>query len=94
VYGNGGGNPAPCGGTSVANPIPRKDLKTAQERFDTRRAQYLYLSSLGYSQERIAATYEVSKRAIWQAIHASTLPKEKGKLDRFRVKYQFDRRKQ
>lgn len=67
-------------------PISKKDLRTADQRFRTRRAQYLYLAKLGYSQAQIANAHGVSKRAVWQAIHAAAVPREKGKLERYRVR--------
>ena len=66
--------------------ILKKDLKAAEQRFDTRRGQYLYLTKLGYSQSQIAEAYGISKRAVWQAIHAAAVPREKGKLERYRVR--------
>ena len=65
--------------------ILKKDLKVAEQRFDTRRGQYLYLTKLGYSQAQIAEAYGVSKRAIWQALNAVAVPREKGRLERYRV---------
>lgn len=65
--------------------ILKKDLKAAEQRFDTRRGQYLYLTKLGYSQAQIAEAYGVSKRAIWQALNAVAVPREKGRLERYRV---------
>lgn len=65
--------------------ITKKDLATADQRFATRRARYLYLTKLGYSQAQIAAAYGVSKRAIWQSLNATTVPREQGKLERYRV---------
>ena len=66
-------------------PISKKDLRTADQRFRTRRAQYLYLAKLGYSQAQIAEAYGVSKRAVWQGLHAPGTPRERGKLERYRV---------
>ena len=66
--------------------ILKKDLKAAEQRFDTRRGQYLYLTKLGYSQAQIAEAYGVSKRAIWQALNAVAVPREKAKLERYRVR--------
>lgn len=63
----------------------KKDLKVADQRFGTKRAQYLYLTKLGYSQAQIANAYGVSKRAIWQALHAPATPRESGKLVRYRI---------
>lgn len=65
--------------------ISKKDLKAADLRFDTRRAQYLYLTKIGYSQAQIANAYGISKRAVWQAIHSAATPREQGKLERYRV---------
>lgn len=65
--------------------ILKKDFKAAEQRFDTRRGQYLYLTKLGYSQAQIAEAYGVSKRAIWQALNAVAVPREKGRLERYRV---------
>jgi DNA-directed RNA polymerase specialized sigma24 family protein len=65
--------------------ILKKDLKAAEQRFDTRRGQYLYLTKLGYSQSQIAEAYGISKRAVWQAIHSAATPQELGKLQRYRV---------
>ena len=47
------------------NQISKKDLKAADQRFATRRAQYIYLVHLGYSQAQIAGAYNISKRAVW-----------------------------
>ncbi len=66
--------------------IPKKDIKVADQRFGTRRAQYLYLVHLGYSQAQIANAYNISKRAVWQAIHSAATPREQGILDRYRVR--------
>jgi len=66
--------------------IPKKDIKVADLRFSTRRAQYLYLVHLGYSQAQIAGAYNISKRAVWQAIHSAATPREQGILDRYRVR--------
>jgi len=66
--------------------IPKKDIKAASQRFDTQRARYLYLTKLGYSQAQVAEAYGVSKRAVWQALHAAAAPREKGKLERYRVR--------
>ena len=66
--------------------ILKKDLKAAEQRFDTRRGQYLYLTKLGYSQPQIAGAFGISKRAVWQAIHAPAVPREKAKLERYRVR--------
>lgn len=74
-----------CGGTSLVNHIVKKDLSAASQRFDTRRGQYLYLTKLGYSQAQIADAFGISKRAVWQAIHAQATPRELGKLKRYRV---------
>jgi len=49
-------------------------MGAANQRFDTQRARYLYLTKLGYSQAQIAAAYAVSKRAVWQALHAAATP--------------------
>jgi DNA-binding transcriptional regulator LsrR (DeoR family) len=65
--------------------ISKKDLKAADLRFDTRRAQYLYLAKIGYSQAQIANAYGISKRAVWNGIHAAAVPQEKAKLERYRV---------
>ncbi len=65
--------------------IPRPDLRAADQRFSTRRAQYLYLANLGYSLAQIADAYNVSKRAIWQGINAPAVPREQGKLQRYKV---------
>lgn len=65
--------------------IPKKDIKAASQRFETRRGQYLYMTKLGYSQAEIAGAYGISKRAVWQAIHTPAVPREKGKLERYRV---------
>lgn len=65
--------------------ITKKDLATADQRFATRRARYLYLTKLGYSQAQIADAYGVSKRAVWQSLNAAATPREQGKLDRYRV---------
>ena len=65
--------------------IAKKDLATADQRFATRRARYLYLTKLGYSQAQVAEAYGVSKRAVWQALHAAAAPREQGKLERYRV---------
>lgn len=65
--------------------IPKKDIKAASQRFETQRARYLYLTKLGYSQAEIAEAFGISKRAIWQAIHAPATPREMGKLERYRV---------
>ncbi len=62
------------------------DRAAANLRFDTQRARYLYLSKLGYSQSQIAEAYGISKRAVWKAIHAAAVPREKGKLERYRVR--------
>jgi predicted DNA-binding protein YlxM (UPF0122 family) len=67
------------------NQISKKDLRAADQRFATRRAQYLYLVHLGYSQAQIAGAYNVSKRAVWQGLHAPTNPLEERKLERYRV---------
>ena len=64
--------------------IAKKDLSAANQRFDTQRARYLYLTKLGYSQAQVAEAYGVSKRAVWQALHAAA-PREQGKLERYRV---------
>lgn len=55
--------------------IAKKDLSAADQRFDTQRARYLYLTKLGYSQAQIAAAYAVSKRAVW---HLARVVKAKG----------------
>jgi len=65
--------------------IPKKDIKAANQRFATQRARYLYLTKLGYSQAQVAGAYGVSKRAVWQALHAAAAPQEQGKLERYRV---------
>lgn len=65
--------------------ILKKDLKAAEQRFDTRRGQYLYLTKLGYSQSQIAEAFGISKRAVWQALNAVAVPREKGRLERYRV---------
>lgn len=65
--------------------IAKKDMGAANQRFDTQRARYLYLTKLGYSQAQIAEAYGVSKRAVWQALHAAAAPREQGKLERYRV---------
>ncbi len=65
--------------------ILKKDLKAAEQRFDTRRGQYLYLTKLGYSQSQIAGAFGISKRAVWQALHSAATPQELGKLQRYRV---------
>jgi hypothetical protein len=65
--------------------ITKHDLKAANQRFATRRAQYLYLTHLGYSQGQIAAAYGVSKRRVWQALHDTSIPMERAKLIRYRV---------
>ena len=65
--------------------ILKKDLKAAEQRFDTRRGQYLYLTKLGYSQSQIAGAFGISKRAVWQALNAVAVPREKGRLERYRV---------
>jgi len=69
----------------VSKQIAKKDLSAANQRFDTQRARYLYLTKLGYSQAQIAAAYAVSKRAVWQSLNAAATPREQGKLDRYRV---------
>lgn len=66
--------------------ITKKDLRAAEQRFATRRGQYLYLAKLGYSQSQIAGAYGISKRAVWQAIHSAATPREQGKLARYRIK--------
>lgn len=66
--------------------IAKTDLRAASQRFETQRARYLYLTKLGYSQAEIAEAYGVSKRAVWQALHAPAVPREKGKLERYRVR--------
>ena len=71
--------------------ISKNDLKAADQRFHTRRAQYLYLAKLGYSHAQIANAYGISKRAVWNGIHASAVPQEKAKLQRYRVKIQGGR---
>jgi len=73
------------GGKSLIAPISKKDLRTADQRFRTRRAQYLYLAKLGYSQAQIANAHGVSKRAVWNGIHSPAVPLEKAKLERYRV---------
>lgn len=73
--------------------ITKKDLATADQRFATRRARYLYLTKLGYSQAQIAAAYAVSKRAVWQSLNATTVPREQGKLERYRVKCKAGQKK-
>jgi len=65
--------------------ITRKDMRVADQRFSTLRAQYLYLANLGYSLAQIATAYNVSKRAIWQGINAPAVPRELRKLERYRV---------
>lgn len=65
--------------------IAKSDIKTANQRFSTQRGRYLFLTSLGYSQAEIAEAYHVSKRAVWQGLHASGTPRELGKLVRYRV---------
>lgn len=65
--------------------IAKKDMGAANQRFDTQRARYLYLTKLGYSQAQIAAAYAVSKRAVWQSLNAAATPREQGKLERYRV---------
>ena len=65
--------------------ILKKDLKAAEQRFDTRRGQYLYLTKIGYSQSQIAEAYHISKRAVWQALNSSATPQEAAKLARYRV---------
>lgn len=67
------------------NQISKKDLKAADQRFATRRAQYLYLVHLGYSQAQIAGAYNISKRAVWQGLNSAATPREQGKLQRYRV---------
>jgi hypothetical protein len=37
----------------VPKQIAKKDLSAADQRFDTQRARYLYLTKLGYSQARV-----------------------------------------
>jgi len=69
----------------VPKQIAKKDLNAADQRFDTQRARYLYLTKLGHSQAQIAEAYGVSKRAVWQALHATAAPREQGKLERYRV---------
>jgi hypothetical protein len=61
------------------------DRSAANLRFGTQRGRYLYLTKLGYSQGQIAEAYGVSKRAVWQAINTPAVPREKGKLERYRV---------
>jgi len=61
------------------------DRVAANLRFGTQRARYLYLTKLGYSQAQIAEAYGVSKRAIWQALHATAAPREQRLLERYRV---------
>jgi DNA-directed RNA polymerase specialized sigma24 family protein len=70
----------------VTKQIAKKDLRAASQRFETQRARYLYLTKLGYSQAEIAGAFGISKRAVWQAIHAAAVPREKGKLERYRVR--------
>lgn len=65
--------------------IPKNDLTAATQRFDTRRAQYLYLAKMGHSQSQIAEAFGVSQRAVWQGLHAQGTPRELGKLVRYRV---------
>lgn len=65
--------------------IPKKDIRVADQRFSTRRAQYLYLVHLGYSQAQIAGAYNISKRAVWQALHSAAAPREQRLLERYRV---------
>ena len=73
--------------------IAKKDLSAANQRFDTQRARYLYLTKLGYSQAQIADAYGVSKQAVWQALHAAAAPREQGKLERYRVKCKAGQKK-
>lgn len=73
--------------------ITKKDLATADQRFATRRARYLYLTKLGYSQAQIADAYGVSKRAVWQSLNATAPPREQGKLERYRVKCKAGQKK-
>ena len=54
----------------MSKQIAKKDLSAANQRFDTQRARYLYLTKLGHS----------------QALHAAAAPREQGKLERYRVK--------
>ena len=68
------------------NQISKKYLKAADLLFATLRAQYVYLVHLGYSQAQIAGAYNISKRAVWQAIHSAATPREQGILDRYRVR--------
>lgn len=68
------------------------DRTAANLRFDTQRARYLYLAKLGYSQSEIAEAYGISKRAVWQALNAPAVPRERGKLERYRVKMARPRR--
>lgn len=65
--------------------ITKNDLKTANQRFGTQRGRYLYLASLGYSQGEIANAYGISKRAVWNGLHATGTPQEIGKLVRYRI---------
>jgi len=69
----------------MSDKILKKDLSAANQRFDTRRGRYLYLTKLGYSQSQIADTFGVSRRAVWQGLHAQGNPRELGKLVRYRV---------
>lgn len=74
--GNGSGN----GGVSMVKPIPKSTLKAVNARFETQRARYVHLNRLGYSQERIAAAYGVSKKTVWQAINSWSVPREVARL--------------
>jgi predicted DNA-binding protein YlxM (UPF0122 family) len=80
------------GGGLMVKQIPKKDLNAAKQRFDTQRARYLYLTKLGYSQTQIANAYSISKRAVWQSLNATAVPREKKKLERYRTKYKAGKR--
>ena len=69
----------------MTSKLSKNDLKAANQRFVTQRGRYLYLSKLGFSQAEIAGAYGVSKRAVWQGIHAAGTPREIGKLVRYRI---------
>lgn len=73
--------------------ITKKDLATADQRFATRRARYLYLTKLGHSQAQIADAYGVSKRAVWQSLNTTATSREQGKLERYRVKCKAGQKK-
>jgi len=70
----------------VTKQIAKKDLRAASQRFETQRARYLYLTKLGYSQAEIAGAFGISKRAVWQALNAPAVPRERAKLERYRVR--------